>query len=836
MKLIKNILQLILLPLFIAGVFFLWSYPRITSDYNFNSDELIYLERTKYAGAYFSGDFNNKIWSEWGAYDQPQLTNYLYSLVPGDRSILNASNSPCETKDTSSFYNSWGCLDGPPINTWDESLGGVRSLVTNARTLALLVSSLALASTYYLGYIVAGPVAGILASLYLGYYSFFRNLSTMIMMDQLLLLLLNLQAILFLVINKKPKNTNNSLFLVLGAVTALALSTKFSAAIPSLFIYSILGYTSLLPTLGSLILAGVIFISLHPNLWNSPILNLVQMLSWRTTQLSEAPLIYQTTSLLDSTSYALTELFSSYLSTDTIRHAIPLVLVFVISLYTSYKYSKNLTLFTLFNLLSLILIIPVKWNRYLLPVIPLIAVSLATLPTYVLSQLRTLRQNLGTLKPYLSGAAVAIFILSLILFAPNLPSLTILTLVITFALSLQGYFVTRAMLHTVGKPKQVLPAHHPKLKFSLLIPAKDEAVVIGKTLSNLANLSYPKDLYEVIVITPASDEPTLREIEQARANNPDLNLTVIPIDGLAHSKSYSLNVGLSFAKNDIISIFDAEDEVNPNLLKKVNDYWLTHPTTHAVQAPVHLVNVNSSWFSALNSIEYYYWFASVLPFLSVQNTIPLGGNTVFIHKSALKSIGGYDETCLTEDADIGIRLSSYRANIGILEDPALATLEETPVDELGLIKQRARWDQGYLQVLGKQNWRRLGIKQQLLTVYILTQPIFRHLSFLNMVFAPLLATSGHIPLWVALISFIPAYFLFLQLGLYQLGLIELCTLHKLKLSLWRRLTLVFYFLPYQALLFLATTRALYKLAVGNYNWDKTTHHNAHRESLAILEA
>ncbi len=830
MKLIKNILQLILLPLITAGVFFLWSYPRITSDYNFNSDELIYLERTKYADAYFSGDFDNKIWSEWGAYDQPQLTNYLYSLVPGDRSVLNASNSPCTTKDASSFYNSWGCLDGPPISTWDQSLDGVKSLVVNARTLALLVSSLALATTYYLGYIVAGPVAGILASLYLGYYSFFRNLSTMIMMDQLLLIFLNLQAILFIAINRQAKYIK-SLSLVLGLVTGLALSTKFSAAIPTLLIYTYLGYIHFLPALASIVLASSVFFALHPNLWINPLESMLKMLTWRTTQLESVPISYQTTSILDSTNYALTELFSSYLSTDTIRHAIPLALVFVVSLYASYKYSKKFSLFTLFNLLSLFLIIPVKWNRYLLPVVPLIAVSLATLPTYALSQLRALKQRIGTLKPYLYGAAAATAFLSLIFLAPNLPSLTILTLVITLALSLQGYFVTRAMLHTVGKPKQMFPSHPPKLKFSLLIPAKDEAVVIGRTISNLANLNYPKDLYELIVITPANDEPTLREIEHARANNPDLNLTVIPIDGLAHSKSYSLNVGLSFAKNDIVSIFDAEDEVNPNLLKKVNDYWLTHPTTHAVQAPVHLVNVNSSWFSALNSIEYYYWFASVLPFLSVQNTIPLGGNTVFIHKSALKSIGGYDETCLTEDADIGIRLSSYRASIGILEDPALATLEETPVDELGLIKQRARWDQGYLQVLAKQNWRRLGAKQQLLTIYILTQPLFRHLSFLNMVFAPLLATSGQIPLWVALISFIPAYFLFLQLGLYQLGLIELCTLHNLKLSAWRRLTLIFYFLPYQALLFLATTRALYKLAAGNYNWDKTTHHNAHREAL-----
>lgn len=834
MKLIKNILQLILLPLLIAGVFFLWSYPRITADYNFNSDELIYLERTKYADAYFSGDFSNNIWSEWGAYDQPQLTNYLYSLVPGDRNVLNAENSPCATKDASSFYNSWGCLDGPPINTWDDSLNPLKYLVVSARTLGLFVSSLAVASTYYLGYLLAGPIAGILASLYLGYFSFFRNLSTMVMMDQLLLLLLNLQAILFLVINKKYKYIK-LIFLALGAVSGLALSTKFSAAIPTIFIYSILSYSYLLPALGSLTLAGVVLISLHPNLWSNPITSLFQMLSWRTTQLSEAPVIYQATSLLDTTHYATLELFSSYLSTDTIKHALPLAAVFLISLIPSFKFNKKFTLFTLLNLVTLIAIIPVKWNRYLLPVIPLIATTLSTLPIYVANQLSNLVLNIAKFKHYLWGAVAALVTLGLYYTLPSLPHLSILTLAITLILSLQGYFVTRAMLHTIGKPKNIIPSHKPKLRFSILIPAKDEATVIGKTLAKLASLNYPKSLYEILVITPSEDTETLSEIKSAAAQNPETNIIAIPIDGPSHSKSYSLNVGLSFASNEIITIFDAEDDVNENLLSKINDYWLTHPTTHAVQAPVHLVNINSSWFSALNSIEYYFWFTSVLPFLAKHQTIPLGGNTIFIHKSALKSIGSYDETCLTEDADMGIRLSSASANIRIIEDPTLATLEETPVDELGLIKQRARWDQGYLQVLTKRDWSKLGIKQQLLTVYILTQPLFRHLSFLNMVFSPLLALSGNIPLWVAIASFIPAYFLSLQLGLYQLALGDLAQLHNLKLSLVRRLTLVFYFLPYQALLFLATTRALYKLAIGNYSWDKTMHHNAHRTSLAILE-
>lgn len=426
--------------------------------------------------------------------------------------------------------------------------------------------------------------------------------------------------------------------------------------------------------------------------------------------------------------------------------------------------------------------------------------------------------------------------LSIFAFFPPSTLLSLGIVLITLALSLQGMFITRAMLYSFGKPKVDPPKFAPASRFSILLPAKNEASVIKRTLESLKSLSYPKNLYEVLVITPANDHATLREINTFIHSNPDSNVRLIPIDGASHSKAYSLNLGLSFARHEIIAIFDAEDEPANSILGRVNDYFLTHPQTHAVQAPVHLTNLTSTWFSAINAVEYYFWFTSVLPFLATKKTIPLGGNTVFIHKSALKSIGAYDETCLTEDADLGIRLSSASANIGVISNTSLATREETPNDELDLIRQRSRWDQGYLQVIGKQSWRRLPRSRQFLSLYILTQPIFRHLSFLNMIFSPLLASLGSIPVGVALFSFFPAYFLIIQLGLYTLGLYDLARLHHIRLSPLRYLITILSFLPYQALLFLATTRALYKIWSGNYRWDKTTHYNAHRVSVAILES
>lgn len=831
MKLIKNIFQLILLPIILAGVFFVWSLPRITSDYNFNTDELIYLERSRYATAYFSGDFTNPIWSEWGGYDQPQLTNYLYSVVPGDRGLIDPKNSPCPDPASSSFYKTWDCLAGPPLSTWSDSLSPLRNMIISARTLATAVSSLVISTTYYLGLLVAGPVAGTLAALLLGVFTFFKSLSTMAMMDQLLLFLLNLQLILTMLIAKKQKSSL-PLMLTLGAVTGLAFSTKFSAAIPTILVYLYLSLRSLISKKSDLLQVALstmigsgLFYALHPNLWPAPVTELIHMLTWRASQLEmQTNTSILTHGLLDQLTYAYQEIFKAPVPLILTTLGV-LALLFVSPVFAS---------LTLLNVLIFIAIIPVKWNRYLLPILPTLSVYLASLPFVMPKIIRLIKMYSATIKQFLTGTLSASLILSIIFFLPTGSYLTSLILVLTIFLTFQGYLVTRAMLHGFStRQTPGIPSHKPKHSFSLILPARDEAAVIGHTINSLTNLNYPKDMFEVLVMIRADDYQTINAANAAISQTTN-NIRVIPIDGDAHNKAYSLNLALHLASHDVIGIFDAEDEPSREILAKVNDYLLTHPDTSAVQAPVHLTNLNSSWYATLSAVEYYYWFASVLPYLATKHIVPLGGNTIFIKKDVYKQVGGYDESCLTEDADLGIRLAASKVKVGILTDPALATREEVPPTEFEVIRQRARWDQGYLQVLEKSYWQYLKPRQKLYAIYTLTQPLFRHLSFLNMIFAPLLASLGAIPITLALASIIPGYFLLLQLGLYLLGVKALSQLHQVKVGLWRYLITLLAFAPYQALLALGTLRALSRLFAGNFSWDKTSHTNAHR-SLGILE-
>lgn len=405
----------------------------------------------------------------------------------------------------------------------------------------------------------------------------------------------------------------------------------------------------------------------------------------------------------------------------------------------------------------------------------------------------------------------------------------------TIILLVQGFLASLAMMYSFLKPENMHKVMPPRVLFgggrhfySLLVPAKNEDKVIGDTLRSMAKIDYPKHLYEVIVIVRWDDWKTkneaLKTITSLKANN----FRLIEIGDLPLNKPATLNAALAYIKGSIVGVFDAEDQPHREILKSVDEVFNTKKTD-IVQAGIQLINVASSWFSSLNCLEYYYWFKSILPFLSVNGATPLGGNTVFFRKKVLDKLAGWKEDILTEDADIGVRASALGFKTSMIYLEEMATLEETPMNEAAFIRQRTRWDQGYLQILLKADWLKLAtLKQRILSGYLLMQPIIHHFTILCMLSIPLIAMAAKVPVWLAMFSWLPLYFLMLQFGLYFIGLMDLKKYYHLHFSKILYLWLIISFIPYQFLLVIASFRAAYRLAFAINDWEKTSHNNMHR--------
>jgi glycosyltransferase XagB len=417
-----------------------------------------------------------------------------------------------------------------------------------------------------------------------------------------------------------------------------------------------------------------------------------------------------------------------------------------------------------------------------------------------------------------------------------------LVLSISLVLFAQAVFSVYLMLYTWEHPERLRASEGPssflppRLSFSVLLPARHEEAVIFETIRMVWEANYPSELIEIAVICHEDDAGTIAEAEHAVREIGSPRVRVETFSEGPINKPRGLNVGLAQTTNEVVTIFDAEDDIDPNVFNVVNTVMLEEEMG-VVQAGVQLMNFRDSWFSVHNCLEYFFYFKSRLHFHAKIGMIPLGGNTVFIRRSLMERVGGWDESCLTEDADIGLRLSELGEPTRVVYDAQHVTREETPDSIASFVRQRTRWNQGFLQILRKGSWLSLPKpKQKLLALYTLSYSVFQGLVSVLWPLAIVGIFLLKVPLGIAMVSFLPLYALVFQLMVTLVGLFQFTKEYGLKVPASVPVVLVVSFLPFQFLLGFSALRALYREARNQTNWEKTEHVGAHRErELATYE-
>ena len=411
-----------------------------------------------------------------------------------------------------------------------------------------------------------------------------------------------------------------------------------------------------------------------------------------------------------------------------------------------------------------------------------------------------------------------------------------LILVVSVVLTAQAVLTLGLMLYTWARPERLEESDSPeeylppKLGFTAILPAKNEEGVIGDTVRQVWESNYPKELLEVIVVCEESDRGTIEEAAEAAAEIGSPSVRVVTFSGKDGpvNKPRGLNVALAETQNEVVTIFDAEDDVHPELFDVINTTML-QKGAGIVQAGVQLMDFRSSWYSTQNVLEYFFYFKSRLHYHAKVGMIPLGGNTVFVKRELLERVGGWDESCLTEDADLGIRLSVLGEKIFVTYDAEHATREETPDSIGGFVKQRTRWCQGFFQVFRKGEWRKLPTRgQRLLAVYSMTYPYFQAAAGALWIPAVLTIIYLDVPVGVALVSLLPLYAIFFQLLVGLIGLQDFASAYGFRLKARDVVRYALGFVPYQLLLSVSALRAVFREFKGANDWEKTAHSGAHR--------
>ena len=369
----------------------------------------------------------------------------------------------------------------------------------------------------------------------------------------------------------------------------------------------------------------------------------------------------------------------------------------------------------------------------------------------------------------------------------------------------------------------------PQHSFTLLVPGRHEEEVMGQTLDTLARQTHPN--FEIIAIVGEDDPGTERVAREAAERHPGV-ISVIVDDSVPKNKPRALNRALQHSKGDIVGVFDAEDDVHPELLTLV-DSRFSETGADVVQGGVQLMNFGTSWWALQNVLEYYFWFRSRLHFHARSRFIPLGGNTVFVRAEWLYWSEGWDAECLAEDCELGVRLSSAGARVAVAYSPEVVTREETPGSLASLFRQRTRWDQGYLQVLGKGEWKGLPhLKARLFARYLLSMPFLQAATGLLIPVSIIIAFTVKVPTIVALLTFIPLAPTLITVAVQIAGLSEFGKLYGQRVRVRDYVRLVLGTFPYQVFLGVAALRSVFRQLRGINAWEKTAHAGLHRPGAA----
>jgi cellulose synthase/poly-beta-1,6-N-acetylglucosamine synthase-like glycosyltransferase len=368
------------------------------------------------------------------------------------------------------------------------------------------------------------------------------------------------------------------------------------------------------------------------------------------------------------------------------------------------------------------------------------------------------------------------------------------------------------------------PDGEHELSFSLLVPARHEEGVLEHTVNRLLESTHSE--YEIIIIV-GHDDPGTSRVAIRLANQSPERVIVITDKHEVKNKPKALNTALPHCRGDVVGVFDAEDQVHPELLAHV-DHAFRATGADVVQGGVQLINFHSSWYSLRNCLEYFFWFRSRLHLHAEKGFIPLGGNTVFVRTEVLRDADGWDGECLAEDCDLGVRLSSKGSKVIVAYDSAMVTKEETPDTLGGLLKQRTRWNQGFLQVLRKGDWKQLPtFWQRMLARYTLVGPFLQAFSGLTIPIGIFIALFLDVPIGVALITFIPVLPTLATLAFEVVGLHDFGAQYGLRIKPIHYVKLVVGAPLYMLVLSVAALRAVWREWTGRSNWELTRHVGAH---------
>ena len=254
------------------------------------------------------------------------------------------------------------------------------------------------------------------------------------------------------------------------------------------------------------------------------------------------------------------------------------------------------------------------------------------------------------------------------------------------------YCLFIVVLFRAWEKRNVLPPPIATLSFSILVPFRNEAEQLAKTIQALAGLNYPPNAFEIIFIDDHStDQSNVILIQnstflKARCSN----LLVLSNEGVG--KKTALHTGVKAANFERIITLDADTITHPELLNAYN----THFQQECVQFVAGAVVTcgPSNFLNDFQQLDFLSLVGSGGSLIRLGWPVMCNGANLAFTKSGYLAIGGYQSHTGIASGDDVFLLHAFTkkftpASICFMATPPV--IAEAPKSWSAFFNQRLRW-------------------------------------------------------------------------------------------------------------------------------------------------
>ena len=269
---------------------------------------------------------------------------------------------------------------------------------------------------------------------------------------------------------------------------------------------------------------------------------------------------------------------------------------------------------------------------------------------------------------------------------------------IVFAIIIAWYFL-QSVVFLIGTKKK-----YPKLPetvfptASVLVAARNEEKNILSCLESLANLDYPLDKLQIIIIDDKSTDKTGEIIESFIKDKPRF-IKLVSHKEIGHlkGKTNALTNALEIAKGEIILTTDADCSVPPTWVRTITSYY----TENVVAVNGFTYQEYFNGYSGMQNLDFIYLLTVAAGTINFGKPLSCIGNNMSYRRDAYNEVGGYQNLpfSVTEDFNLLMAIDNLKKYKLIFPLDKNALVKSKPCEDFKtLFHQKKRWGVGGLKV------------------------------------------------------------------------------------------------------------------------------------------